>query len=587
MDTRHSKNGSQKRTSHALILKGIAQPKRLKQSVSEERLQYLINYIQNNREAFLKLSNASKQTELSEIDLYSIVSSSQVDEIARYEAYLCLIKNGLLTDLKFLSSEMNFDYCNSTGANVVLICCLHDRRDVLHWLVDELKLSLDVRDDDKDGPIEYAIWKGHIQLLHVLVADETQGGFGLKLNIQTDSEMSHPVARAAYNKQFDLLTELGKPTSEGGFGLDLNCRNRLNYDLPLQAANNDHWDTVARLLQPVKQNGFGFVIDKHILKNHPYSHRKTSLQQKPYIMFFQHSGVNPDKIDTLQVFDVQTQAVAAYRINKQIGNGGYGIVYTYTNATTNHSYAVKIIGETWNPLQSASKYAEQKRSADREYYFLRKIYPDQGPYMLQEVRKFDSTTVYYSFRMVMPLINGINIADYCRKLTSAESCVRLFQQVAIILDELHKKGFIHGDIRPGNILIETVENNNYRVRLIDFYFSKKIGKEIFTGSRDEFFAPESEKSFVAAHPAQDYWALGRTFEWLIEEEIVPRIVIAEIEKNYPVIEDFLNLSGELKPLSRPTLASFIANVENALQTVKQSGLPDNSEEPRSLQLRIG
>lgn len=585
MESRKSRIDQNKRSSHHVILKSIGNPKKLKVSISDERLAFIKNYIQKSRDDFFLHKSPFKDN-----DFYSIVASSEFAANVRYEAYLCLIENGLLTDLKLLAAEMDFSYRSSVaGEDAVLMSCKYGRIDVLHWLVDEMMRPLNVTDNDNDGPIEYAIWKGHLKLLHALTDDTTKGGFGLEFNIHTKSESLHPVMRAVFNKQFEVVNELARPVTQGGFGLSLTCRNNLNYDLPLQAADNNDWAAFATLLRPVAAGGFGLVIDKHLLKNFPYSSRKTSLQQPKYIMYIQHSGVNPESIDTLKVFDVNTQTVASYQLGRFLGSGGYGTVYEYRNAETNHAYATKITktsGDVWLPLESSKLYLEQKRNANREYFYLCKMFPHQGPYMLQEVRKMIKGVIYYSFRMVMPLIKGNRIHDYCNNIVDASHCAEVLLQTAIALNELHKHGYIHGDIRPGNLLVETIENNKYQIRLIDFSFSKKIGKEVYYGDRDEFFAPEVQKSFVSAHPAQDTWALAKSFAWLVESDNISESVSKQMEALFPSIFDFIDMSGNHLPLKRPTLDNFIMQLSNELQSnlIKSLAVETDDMPPRSIKI---
>jgi serine/threonine protein kinase len=190
--------------------------------------------------------------------------------------------------------------------------------------------------------------------------------------------------------------------------------------------------------------------------------------------------------------------------------------------------------------------------------------------------------------MVMPLIEGITIHDYCKKTVDERNCAEVFLKAAIALNELHKHGYIHGDIRPGNILVETIEDDKYRIRLIDFSFSKNIGKEVYYGDLDDiFFAPEVQKSFVSAHPAQDSWALAKTFAWLIECESISEDISKQLRVQFPSIFEFINLSSNHAPLKRPTLDNFIMQLSSELQSNLIKNLANEANNASPISLRIG
>lgn len=48
-----------------------------------------------------------------------------------------------------------------------------------------------------------------------------------------------------------------------------------------------------------------------------------------------------------------------------------------------------------------------------------------------------------------------------------ERCLRIFLQVCLAVKELHDKGLVHRDIKPHNIMLQTVQNKEKAI-LIDF-----------------------------------------------------------------------------------------------------------------------
>lgn len=100
----------------------------------------------------------------------------------------------------------------------------------------------------------------------------------------------------------------------------------------------------------------------------------------------------------------------------------------------------------------------------------------------------------------------------------------IFSQVASAVAHLHNQQIIHGDIKEENILLQSIGNGSYSVRLCDFGHARRIKRSQpgmkFYGTRD-ISPPElltymhecengldiSANSCVSGY-AQDIWALG-------------------------------------------------------------------------------
>ncbi len=86
------------------------------------------------------------------------------------------------------------------------------------------------------------------------------------------------------------------------------------------------------------------------------------------------------------------------------------------------------------------------------------------------------------------------------------------QEIASLLALLHESGFVHGDIRPENLLI--ADNQAY---LIDFGLAQTMGSR-FMGAyySPGYLAPEVIPGLYDWHPAADIFALGKTFSGFLE-----------------------------------------------------------------------
>lgn len=163
---------------------------------------------------------------------------------------------------------------------------------------------------------------------------------------------------------------------------------------------------------------------------------------------------------------------------------------------------------------------------------------------LEEVRtlaKLDHNNivkVYHSFKAnntsyyVMDFIDGISLAEFRpnEKLTFSEAW-KILRPICIALqDEVHKKGIIHADISPTNILIE---NKTLRPILIDFGLCRAFSQEkggiqisqtkVTTTSAGysayELHNPRDEQGKISTiKPCTDIYSLGAVMYYLMERE---------------------------------------------------------------------
>ena len=113
---------------------------------------------------------------------------------------------------------------------------------------------------------------------------------------------------------------------------------------------------------------------------------------------------------------------------------------------------------------------------------------------------------------------------------SARKATRIILDTALTLGEVHAAGVFHRDVKPENILIRGVGE---RPILIDFGIGSFASAPTVTGSQlppgtEEFRSPEQIR-FRRAHedddaryefgPADELWALGVTYYWLLTDAL--------------------------------------------------------------------
>ena len=139
--------------------------------------------------------------------------------------------------------------------------------------------------------------------------------------------------------------------------------------------------------------------------------------------------------------------VGGYRLESVLGRGGMGVVFLAEDVRLGRQVAVKVIA----PERAGD--AVFRRRFERESQLAASI-EHPNSVAVYEVGETPQGQVYIAMRYV----EGTDLRALLRseQWLEPERAVALVEQVAGALDEAHRRGLVHRDVKPGNVLIGEV-----------------------------------------------------------------------------------------------------------------------------------
>jgi eukaryotic-like serine/threonine-protein kinase len=160
------------------------------------------------------------------------------------------------------------------------------------------------------------------------------------------------------------------------------------------------------------------------------------------------------------------EMIGDYRVEKKIGEGGFGAVYSALQPVIGKPVAIKLLNRQFssNP-EMVSRFIAEARAANQIRN--KNIIDIFGFGALPDGRQ------YY----VMELLEGMTLDRYLAergRLLPTEA-IPLLRGVARALDAAHAAGIAHRDLKPENIFLEVDEDRGVSPKLLDFGIAKLLG----------------------------------------------------------------------------------------------------------------
>ena len=213
-----------------------------------------------------------------------------------------------------------------------------------------------------------------------------------------------------------------------------------------------------------------------------------------------------------------------YRIERLLGQGGFGNTYSGYNTTFDERVAIKeffmqgvnkrddstgVVSVSL--IENVQQFEEQREKFKKEALRIRKL---NNPHIIRVYDLFEENgTAYY----VMEYVDGENLAERLRRIgrpMTEQEVSEIFPQILGALKTVHDAGIWHLDLKPANIMVDKAGN----IKLIDFGASKQLntqkgGATTSTAiSYTNGYAPreQMEQNYDKFGPWTDIYALGAT-----------------------------------------------------------------------------
>ncbi len=190
-----------------------------------------------------------------------------------------------------------------------------------------------------------------------------------------------------------------------------------------------------------------------------------------------------------------------YQLQNPIGRGGMATIYRGLDRRMDRVVAIKVLREVYSTdPKFVTRFQREAKAASAL----------QHPNIVQV---YDYGQTNGNYFIVMELVEGTDLRRYLRSrgVLDIDRAVIIAHDVALGLGAAHRRGIVHRDVKPQNILV----GRDGSIKLTDFGIAsvyKDINAERLTTTgmtlgTVQYYAPEQAQGEIV-NPAADVYALG-------------------------------------------------------------------------------
>src|SRR5258706_3808780 len=179
------------------------------------------------------------------------------------------------------------------------------------------------------------------------------------------------------------------------------------------------------------------------------------------------------------------RTVSHYRILKELGSGGMGVVYLAFDPRLDRQVAIKFL--TSRDPHYRARFLREARAVAKLNH------PN-----IAIVHDFGETDDDQPF-IVMEMVTGRTLNDLLEEGLTLSEAVHYVIGIAEALSEAHRHGIVHRDIKPSNIMV----NDRGQIKVLDFGLVKQLSEDPAPGldaAAQKLFATRTRSDVVVGTP---------------------------------------------------------------------------------------
>ncbi len=153
-----------------------------------------------------------------------------------------------------------------------------------------------------------------------------------------------------------------------------------------------------------------------------------------------------------------------YELGSVIGFGGMGVIYKAKHLILDKIVAIKVLHSTAASSKVIMRFQREAKAASSLSH--------PNVITVYDFGVFDGMQPY----MVMDYLDGMTLADYASQAgpLPLRETLEIIEQVTAALTHAHKKGVLHRDLKPGNIMLFEDDDGHRQIKILDFGLAKIV-----------------------------------------------------------------------------------------------------------------
>src|SRR3989475_3658772 len=262
-----------------------------------------------------------------------------------------------------------------------------------------------------------------------------------------------------------------------------------------------------------------------------------------------------------------------YQLQDPIGRGGMATIYRGRDIRMDRVVAIKVLREVYS---TDPKFVKRFQTEARAASAL------QHPNIVQVYDYGQTDGNYY---IVMELVEGTDLRSYLSShdVLDVDRAIIIAHDIALGLGAAHRRGIVHRDVKPQNVLIGI----DGSIKLTDFgivsmYKDANVERLTTSGmtlGTVQYFAPEQAQGEIVS-PAADVYALGIVMYEMLTGH-------TPFDGNSPVLVAMQHIQDQPDPPSQfnPSIPTALEEIIlRCLEKVPEMRFRDGSQLARALEM---